>query len=212
MARDEDPTGGEVVAAVPLVIRGVPKEDTESGSGRQLVRSGGCSVRETRTPEDSEVVIPRRGTEKSVVWGGSWAGSGREAINKVSGGVKALSPKASRERRLEEKGAHGVVGGADHALSLAVLRGGVRTRHTQLDTVSEEESARGGVIKLTAIVALNSLNGEAELSGHPSEKVKNGGESIRLQTKRESPRVMRKIIDHHKIVFITRNTDYRRCP
>jgi hypothetical protein len=171
------------------VIRGVPKEDTESGSGCQLVRSGGGSVRVTRTPEDSEVVVPRRGTEKSVVWGGSWAGSGSKAVDEVGGGVKALSPEASGERSLE-KSAHGVVGGADHALSLAVLRGGVRTRHAQLDTMSEEESTRGGVIKLTTIIALNDLNGEAELSGHPSEEVKKSGESIRLQTKRESPGIV----------------------
>jgi hypothetical protein len=32
------------------------------------VGSGGCGVRVTRTPEDSKVIVPRRGTEKSVVW------------------------------------------------------------------------------------------------------------------------------------------------
>jgi hypothetical protein len=37
MARDEDPSGGKIKTPVPLVIRGVPEEDTESGAGVQLV-------------------------------------------------------------------------------------------------------------------------------------------------------------------------------
>jgi hypothetical protein len=68
MARDEDPTRGKVKATVALVIRGVTEEDIESRTGCQLVGSGGCGVRVTRTPEDSKVIVPRRGTEKSVVW------------------------------------------------------------------------------------------------------------------------------------------------
>jgi hypothetical protein len=67
MARDEDPTRGKVKATVTLVIRGVPEKDTQSGTRCQLVGSGGCGVRVTRTPEDSKVIVPRRGTEKSVV-------------------------------------------------------------------------------------------------------------------------------------------------
>jgi hypothetical protein len=78
--------------------------------------------------------------------------------------------------------------------------------------VREEEGTGGGVIKLTTIVTLDSLDGEAKLRGHPSEEVKNHGESIRLRTQGKSPRIMRKIIDHHKIVIISRNTDDRRCP
>jgi len=71
MARDEDPTRGKVKAAITLVIPGVPEEDTRSRTGSQLVGSGGCGVRVIRTPEDWKVIIPRRGTEKSVVRRGS---------------------------------------------------------------------------------------------------------------------------------------------
>jgi hypothetical protein len=46
----------------------------------------------------------------------------------------------------------------------------------------EEEGIGGGVIKLTTIVTLDGLDGEAELSGHPSEKMEDRGESIRLRT------------------------------
>jgi hypothetical protein len=75
-----------------------------------------------------------------------------------------------------------------------------------------EESTGGGVIKLTTIVTLDDLDGEAELCGHPSKEMKERGKSIGLRTQGKSPRIMRKIIDHHKIVLITRNTDNRRCP
>jgi hypothetical protein len=77
MARDENPTGGKIIAPVPLVIRGVPKEDTQGGPRSQLVGSGGGGVRVARTPEDPKVIIPRRGTEESVVWCRSWTGSER---------------------------------------------------------------------------------------------------------------------------------------
>jgi hypothetical protein len=48
--------------------------------------------------------------------------------------------------------------------------------------VREEEGTGGGVIELTAIVTLDGLDGEAELNGHPSEKMENHGESIKLRT------------------------------
>jgi len=79
MERDEDPTRDKIIAPVPLVVRGVPEEDRESGTGCQLVGSSGCGVRVARTPEDTKVVVPWRGTEKSVVRRRSWAGSGRKA-------------------------------------------------------------------------------------------------------------------------------------
>jgi hypothetical protein len=88
---------GKVKASVTLMIRGVPEEDTESRPGSQFVGSGGCGVRVTRTPEDLKVIIPRRGTEKSVVRHGSLAGSGRKAVKEIGGGVQTLSPEASRE-------------------------------------------------------------------------------------------------------------------
>jgi len=101
MARNEDSTRGKVIASVPLVIRGVHKEDIESRTWSQLVRSRGGGVRVTRTPKDSKVIVARRGTEESVVWYGSWAGSESNAVNEVGGGVQALSPEASRKRGLK---------------------------------------------------------------------------------------------------------------
>jgi hypothetical protein len=53
--------------------------------------------------------------------------------------VQGLCPVAGQERRLEEKAADHVGGGANHALCSAVLGGGVGARETQLNATSEEE-------------------------------------------------------------------------
>jgi hypothetical protein len=176
------------------------------------VRSSGGGVRVTRTPEDPKVVVARRGTEESVVWSGSGRSSGRKTVKQVGGGVEALSPEARGQRGLDQEGAHDVVRRANHPLSLAVLRRGIRTRHTQLNTPRQEEGPGGGVIELPPIVTLDGLNGEAELSGHPGKEVEEGGEGLRLGAQRKSPRVMRKIINNDQIIFITRQAEYRRCP
>jgi hypothetical protein len=94
--------------------------------------------------------------------------------------VKALSLETGWKGRLEQQGAHDIVGGTNHALSLAVLRESVGTRHPKLDVVREEESAGGGVIKLTSIITLDALDGVAKLRGHKGEEVGEGGEGIRL--------------------------------
>ena len=134
MSGDEDPARGEVKASVPLVVRGVTKKHTTRRAGRQLVRSSSGDVRITCTPEDTKMVVARRGTEKSVVWSESRESSERKTVKQVGDSVETLSPEAGRQRGLDQKGAHDVVRRANHPLSLAVLRRGIRTRHTQLNT------------------------------------------------------------------------------
>ena len=161
----------------------------------------GGDVRVTCTPEDPKVVVARRGTEKSVVWSGSRRSSGRKTVKQIGGSVEALRPEARGQKSLDQKGAHDVIRCAIHPLSLAVLRRGVRTRHTQLNTLREEEGTGGGVIELTPVVTLDGLNSEAELSGHPGKEVEEGGEGLRLSAQRESPRVMRKIINNDHNIY-----------
>jgi hypothetical protein len=180
MSRDEDPVRSEVEATVPLVVRGVTKKHATCRTGRQLVRSSGGDVRVTCTPEDTKVTIVRRGTEKSLVWSRSRTCSGRETVEQVGGGMKALSPEARGQGGLDQKGAHDVVRRAKHALGLAVLRGSIRTRHAQLNTLREKERARSVVIKLTPVVTLNGLDSETKLCGHPGKEVEEGGKSLRL--------------------------------
>jgi len=159
-----------------------------------------------------KVTVAGRGTEKSVVWCGGRGSRGGQAVEEIGGGVEALSPEASGKRGLYQKGVHDIVCGANHAFSLAVLRGGVGARHAQLDTTREEEGASGGVIKLTPIVTLHDLDGEAELGGHPCKEVAKSSECIGLGTQGKSPGVMGEVINHHQVVLVARHTKYRRCP
>jgi hypothetical protein len=55
-----------------------------------------------------------------------------------------------------------------------------RARHRKLDVMSEEESAGGGVIKLTTIIALDAPDGVAKLRGQKGEEVGEGGEGVGL--------------------------------
>jgi hypothetical protein len=176
------------------------------------VRSSGGGVGETRTPEDTKVIVARRGAKEGVVRSGSWTGSGGETVEQVGGSVKTLRPEASRKRSLEQKGAHDIVSGANHAFRLAVLRGSVGTGHAQLDTARKEERAGGGIIKLTPVVTLDGLNGEAELSRHPGEEVGDRGERLRLEAQRKSPRVVREVVQHHQVVLVPRDAGHRRSP
>jgi hypothetical protein len=96
---------------------------------------------------------------------------------------------------LEQHGAHDIIGGMNYALGLTVLRGSVGTRHLKLDTVREEESAGGGVIKLMSIIALDAPDGAAKLRGHKSEEVGEGGEGVRLLAQRKNSRVVGAVIE-----------------
>jgi hypothetical protein len=157
--------------------------------------------------EDSargEATIPlvvRGVTEKHTT-----SGAGRQLVRSSGSGVrvtsapedtKVIGREAQGQRGLDQKGAHDVVRGPNHALSLAVLWGGIQTRHAQLDTPREEEGTRGVIVELTSVVTLDNLNGEAELSSHPGKEVEEGGKRVRLSTQRESPGVVREIIDHY---------------
>jgi DNA/RNA endonuclease YhcR with UshA esterase domain len=56
------------------------------------------------------------------------------------------------------------------------------------------------------------LDRTTELGGYPGEEVSEGGKSIGLQLKRESPEKMGKLIQNYQIVFIARKTEYRGAP
>jgi len=53
--------------------------------------------------------------------------------------------------------------------------------------MGKEERAGAGVVKLTTVVALNCLDGGAELSGHKGKKLSDGRKSVRFQLQRKRP-------------------------
>jgi hypothetical protein len=126
--------------------------------------------------------------------------------------VKTLSPVTGWKGRLEQQGAHDIVGGMNHSFGLAVLRGSVETRHPKLDAVREEESAGGRVIKLMPIIALDAPDGAAKLRGHKGKEVGDGGEGVRLLAQWKGPRVVGAIIEDDQVILVTRDTRNRGGP
>jgi hypothetical protein len=135
-----------------------------------------------------------------------------KTVEEMSGSMKGLCPVGGRERRLKEKAADHVGGGANHALGPAVLSRGVGTRETQLDAVSEEERAGGVVVELAAIVTLQGTDRAAELGGYPGKEVSEGGKRVGLQPKGESPKEMGVVIQNDQVVLVAGEAKNRRCP
>jgi hypothetical protein len=78
--------------------------------------------------------------------------------------------------------------------------------------MSEEERAGAGVVKLTPIVALDTLDGATKLGGNKGEKVSKSGKHVRLKFKGKHLRKVRAIVKNNEIIFITENVRNRRCP
>jgi hypothetical protein len=139
MMGDDDALRGEVKTTIPLVVKRVAKEEAASGAWRQLMGSSSGSVRVAGTSEHSEVVVGRGCAVQGEVGGGVAHRLRWEAIEEVGGGVRGFCLVASKERRLEEKAADHVGGGANHALCPAILGEGVGAREMQLNATGEEE-------------------------------------------------------------------------
>lgn len=71
--------------------------------------------------------------------------------------MKRLNPGGRERRILEQEGANNIVGGTNDALSFTVPGKGVGAGHMQVDAMSEEERAGGGVVEFLAVVALTAL-------------------------------------------------------
>jgi hypothetical protein len=212
VTRDDDAVGGEVQTLIPLVVRGVAKEEAAGGARRKLMRGSSGSVRVAGTAEHAKVVVGGGCVVQGEVGSRVAHRLGGNTVEKVCDDVQGLCPVAGRERRLEEKAADHIGGGANHAFDTAVLGRGVRARETHLDAMSEKERAGGVVVELAAVVTLQGTNRAVKLGGDPGEEVCEGGERVGLQSKRKSPKKMGKVIQNHQIVFITRKTEYRRGP
>ena len=71
-----------------------------------------------------------------------------------------------------------------------------------MDAVSKEEGTGTRVIELAAIVALNSLDGDAKLCAHVREEVRESGKSVRFKAQRKSPQEMRTVIKNNQVIFV----------
>jgi len=64
-----------------------------------------------------------------------------------------------------------------------------------MDAMSEEKRAHAEVVELAAVVALDGLDDDAELSTDMSEEVLQSGESVRLLAQSKSPQIMIAVIE-----------------
>lgn len=104
--------------------------------------------------------------------------------------MESFKQIGGRSVSLEKKRADHIVGGTNNELCFTLLGKGVGARHTKVDAMGEEECARVGVVKLTAVVTLNGLNGGAELSTCISKKREQSWKGVRFQLYGERPQKM----------------------
>jgi hypothetical protein len=105
------------------------------------------------------------------VWAGRVDRLGGEVVQQICVGVEPFYPVASWNRSLNEQGTQHIIDGVEDTLGFAILQRSVGTRHPQKYPFGGKECRRGGVIKLTAIVALDGFDGAAKLCGNISEKI-----------------------------------------
>ena len=159
------------------------------------MRGSGSEIRVASAPKDTKMIIGGVDAKKSEVRSGVGNRLGWQAV-KVGGSGEGLSPVVRRKGSLKEQGARDIVRCAYHALSPTILRRRVGTRHTVVDATREEESTGRIVIELAVVVTLDASDGATELSGDPSEEVRQGGKSVRFLTNRKSPQIMREVIEY----------------
>ena len=68
--------------------------------------------------------------------------------------------------------------------------------------MGEKERAGLGIIKFTAIVALDALDGGAELRANMSKKIRKNRKSLGFEAKRKGPHVVQTIIKNNKVILI----------
>jgi hypothetical protein len=169
---DDDIVGGEIKTLITFVVSGVSQENTSGGPGGQFVSGFGGEIRIAGTTEHAQVLIGGGDSMEGEVWTGHTDRLGGEAVQQICGGVEPFYPVANRNRILKEQGMQHIIDGAKDAFSFTVLRRSVATRHPQNYPFGGEEYARGGVIELTTIVALDYFDGAAKLCGDISKKMR----------------------------------------
>jgi hypothetical protein len=100
--------------------------------------------------------------------------------------VKPFSPIAPEKESLHKQRADGIVNGANDAFGFTILRGRVRTQHPELCPFRQKKGPGERVIKLIPVVALDGLDGVAELSSNINKEVGQDSEDVRFKFKWKS--------------------------
>jgi hypothetical protein len=138
---------------------------------------GGC-IGIALAPKNTKIAIRGRGIVECGVGSLMIQSVGRPPIKKISSGVECFNPIGRRKASLKQQRLRDIVKSLKDAFDFTVLLRGVRARHAKGDTMSEEERAGLGVIKLTPVVSLDTLDGAAKLGGNKREKVSMSGKRV----------------------------------
>jgi hypothetical protein len=111
-------------------------------------------------------------------------------VQQVCGGVETLYPILWWHGSFKQQSMNNVVGGAQHTLSFTILRTDVLAGHSEVHAMSKEKLPRGGVVELTPIVALDTLNRVVKMSVDKRKELGDSPKGVRLQAQRKSPRVV----------------------
>jgi hypothetical protein len=95
--------------------------------------------------------------------------------------VKPFSPIVLRKGSLNKQCADDIVDGANNVFGFTILSGCVWTRHPELCPFRQKKGPGGRVVKLMPVVALDGLDGEAELSSNIRKEVGQGSEGVRFK-------------------------------
>jgi hypothetical protein len=121
------------------------------------------------TVEHTQVLIGGVDSMEGEVWTGRADRPDGEVIQQIYDSVEPFYPVANQNRSLKRQRMHHIIDDADDALDFTIMRRSVWTRHQQKYPFDGEEYVRGGVIKLTTIVALDDFHGAAKLCGDISD-------------------------------------------
>jgi hypothetical protein len=179
---DDDTVSVTIKAEVTLVVEGIAKEGTQGGARGELMGGGSRKVGVALATKNAKMLIRGLSPEQGEVGGTETQRFGGENIQEIGSSAKSRSPEGGRNTSMKQEGANDIICGTNDAFSFAVLGGGVGAGHTEVYAMGEEEHAGARVIKLAAVVALDSLDGDTELSLNIGKEVRQGGESVRLES------------------------------
>jgi hypothetical protein len=101
--------------------------------------------------------------------------------------VKSFCRITPGKRSLNQQSADNIVKRTNNTFNFTILWGRVRTRYPELCAIRQEEDAGGRVVKLTSVVALDSFDSPAELSGHIGKENGQSSEGVRFKFQGKSP-------------------------
>lgn len=167
--------------------------------------SGGVWV--AQATEDSEVLIGGRGTVEKFERGGELTGVTRPAVKEISDGGEGVGPEFWREGGVEEEAVQALGESANDALGAAVLGRRVWARELEGDAVFGEEDAEGTVVELTTVVSAKRKNWSLKLGADECMECDEDLEHVGFAAERESPCIMRVIIQDNQKICKTRVTN-----